>query len=596
MDIPYSEKRPCCFVYHENLIFLEEHEDWTVRAELHPFDIKYKGKRAQIVVDMNDFSDKTKYPHPAEFLHNRNPHRCQFHFDQFGVISQVNEVASGDEVFLWYGNYEEQDSDGDREAFAIENYYEPPTFTESVTLSDAVIGGDLALVSAPATGPSVPTEVSGAVADAENANATGSSGSGSADRLLRYDAGDGGTSATLPSSIPAISGLDGARAVLAELVAGGSVLSEPSSSSSLTEGTRPNKRRRGGSSFSSEQSYQRRSAAQKREDEDRQEVLSWPTFNADANYFEPDIRYINQRTHKMIVGNEGRMIRAVGETLRDDGVLVLKPTAIFLEELGKVQTWLAKKVSGVTGAEAARHFLKQYHDDYWNHSLLCTRKLERNEELTDYDKCKIFYSWKQIDFTKGDDRLMGKFPYCGVFRPFLKLIGHGLQRFFDKYIPTKGYLLDNALTQLLLSGSEARPQLRHGDGDNNFLSALFCFLEPHPFRFWKQSHVKWSALRHVYARGFPNLWAKDEPTPMTRLDLEGNHVILLDQRTLHAGDANPYNYPHARGFFVFKPVDPHEYMRGTNKVLKFEPPDVFNRFFPECEETERASGSKKRNK
>ncbi len=56
-------------------------------------------------------------------------------------------MGSGDEVFLWYGDYEEQDSDGDREAFVIENYYEPPTFTKSVTLSDAVIGGDLALVS-----------------------------------------------------------------------------------------------------------------------------------------------------------------------------------------------------------------------------------------------------------------------------------------------------------------------------------------------------------------------------------------------------------------------------------------------------------------
>ncbi len=172
--------------------------------------------------------------------------------------------------------------------------------------------------------------------------------------------------------------------------------------------------------------------------------------------------------------------------------------------------------------------MNSYYTSATNHTAQVNQKKQARLKLTEEELHDPFNQWNQIIFTDHDDRFQAAYASCGVFQPFLKLIGFGMQRFFDKYLPEKGYGLDEALTRLLVSGTNARNQNRHGDGDNNFISAISSLGESYPFRYWKHSHIKWTALRNVLKLGYTEYWPLDASTKVTTLTVKSYHCIIID--------------------------------------------------------------------
>jgi len=164
---------------------------------------------------------------------------------------------------------------------------------------------------------------------------------------------------------------------------------------------------------------------------------------------------------------------------------------------------------------------------------------------------------REILFSKDDCRWHSYYDDCGVLQPFLDVIQIGLKRFVKTYLPQFGYSVEQAMTQVLISGERAIDQRPHGDGDNNFLSAIFCFHDEYPFNFWKGSHNKWLALRLLweYSR---RTFIDPSPTYCSKWTLGTYHMILFSQRLLHAGCANPQLEIHGRAFFVLKPKTKRE--------------------------------------
>jgi len=323
-----------------------------------------------------------------------------------------------------------------------------------------------------------------------------------------------------------------------------------------------------------------------RKQEEAQKLFeaSWPDLGLEVengDYYEPDITMINQRKYKGIKGNLPAMKIAVKGTYRDDGILMLVPTQKLLDGIRTLEQWLLSLKRYDSGPEAVLKWLNEYYTDATNHARLVNEKKDKRQKLTEDDYHHPFHNWGKIIFTDNDDRWNPQYAYCGVFQPFLKLIGFGLQRFFDKYLPEKGYGLDEAMMQLLISGTNATNQKQHGDGDNNFISAISSLGESYPFRYWKHSHIKWTALRNVHKLGFTEYWPLDASTDMTTVTIKPYHCAVFDQKMLHSGSRNPNKHPSGRTFHVFKPVSPRDWMKGfTEHVLKFDNAKL-DKFFPE---------------
>jgi len=129
VDIPYNHKDPVCFLYVGELFILEDHEKFANRHELHPCDFIHKKRRCQIVPNQAEFLDRTSkesYPHPAEFLHNRDLDRCHFMFKSYGILYQILGAIAGEEIFVYYGDDYEQSDPKKEDYFVFEPYYNPP--------------------------------------------------------------------------------------------------------------------------------------------------------------------------------------------------------------------------------------------------------------------------------------------------------------------------------------------------------------------------------------------------------------------------------------------------------------------------------------
>jgi len=148
---------------------------------------------------------------------------------------------------------------------------------------------------------------------------------------------------------------------------------------------------------------------------------------------------INRNKYKGVVGNLPAMKAAVKGTFRDDGILLLKPTQKLLGSLGALEQWLLSLKRYDSGTEAVLQCLNSYYTSATNHTAQVNQKKQARLKLTEEELHDPFNQWNQIIFTDHDDRFQAAYASCGVFQPFLKLIGFGMRRVFDEYLPEKGY-------------------------------------------------------------------------------------------------------------------------------------------------------------
>jgi hypothetical protein len=261
-----------------------------------------------------------------------------------------------------------------------------------------------------------------------------------------------------------------------------------------------------------------------------------------------DWNSVNEAVHKETTAY-GATTNAVIDTLNGAGMIGLKPTLAFKVEWEKLVTYFATWKRWPTWAERAPKTLREGVKQFYEKAMreITTKDFRRG---TNIPKCGM----RPILFTEQDIRLHAYYEDCGDLKIFMDLVAVGVQRFLDRYLRQDGFQVQSLQTQLLVSGISAMEQNPHGDGDNNYLSAIFSMEEPYPFHYWKGSQSKWLALRLLWDQ-FGKTYQDGSSTPKTNWTIGEHCVALFTQRTLHSGGRNSLGFYHARTFLVCKPRD-----------------------------------------
>jgi hypothetical protein len=543
-DLPFIEDNPYCILYHGDLVF----DDGSNFEHLHPLSISHNRRRACIVVNETEWNERaTGDPHPAEFLTLPDERDCHFHFDRFGIICQRMEVRKGEEVFLFYSK--------DYCDKYIEDVYIPPRILVGVSAASSSASSTGATVGDLVGSAGVPPIVGGSGAD--GAAEGGSVGIIGDDCVVAGAAG--------------IAGIAGATAVVGSADAG--LTADPcsdglsrSAGGGLTAGASA-----GGGGGRGDDSGRE---TNKRKRDDDTSLNSIPLMPTGVDFFVIDKDSINA---KYIPRNRRKDVqKAVGVAMRQDGFLALLPTAELEKHFLKLSEWLRRVAPCSRESNPIREEIKRMYN--LAEEETSQKEYRPNSEIPSSGVRRIL-------FTEGDNRWHAYYQDCGHLKPFLDVIQHGIQRFVDCYFPEIGYSVDQAMSQVLISGANSIDQNQHGDGDNNFLSALFCFHDEHPFNFWKGSHSKWLALRLLWEYSGTTYNDRSQ-TGVSRWMLGTYHVVLFSQRLLHSGCASPTNDVHGRAFFVLKPrvkkerkyPDKVPRSRNSEYVMTLKKP--FQCFFP----------------
>jgi hypothetical protein len=110
---------------------------------------------------------------------------------------------------------------------------------------------------------------------------------------------------------------------------------------------------------------------------------------------------------------------------------------------------------------------------------------------------------------------------------------------------------------------------------------LFAFNSDYPFHYWKQSHLKWAALRWC-ALEFGVTWDDGGSTPMTTVQIKRNHLKLFYHHLLHCGGGNALRQDICgRLFMIAKPKKAKNWMPKDKRFNHIVPLDsILNGVFP----------------
>ena len=82
--------------------------------------------------------------------------------------------------------------------------------------------------------------------------------------------------------------------------------------------------------------------------------------------------------------------------------------------------------------------MNSYYTSATNHTAQVNQKKQARLKLTEEELHDPFNQWNQIIFTDHDDRFQAAYASCGVFQPFLKLIGFGCDEFLISIYQRRG--------------------------------------------------------------------------------------------------------------------------------------------------------------